>query len=194
MQAPNIPVQHPPAVANMSQPPQAPYFQPILPRRGKDPAPRPRKLRRITRACDYCHKRSIKCQPSEENEKTCQNCVDFAVPCTYERPAKKRGTKSSEEKMALRIGDFSSNDEKRDAQMLLELTNGGQLAGSLGGPAKAIPEKWKVMMEANEAKIRGLVDVYFEVVYPMYVPLMSRSLDFICFIYSVHVTSPFLNG
>jgi hypothetical protein len=129
--------------------------------------PRPRKLRRITRACDYCHKRSIRCQPDEGGQAACQNCVDFRVPCTYDRPAKKRGTKSGQEKLALQQEAEGSYDEKRDAQMLLELTNGIQTDGSVAAHDKAIPEKWRVMMEANEAKIRGLVDVYFEVVYPM---------------------------
>jgi hypothetical protein len=63
-----------------------------------------------------------------------------------------------------------SHDEKRDAQMLLELTNGIQGDATFGASDTAIPEKWRIMMEANEAKIRGLVDVFFEVVYPMYVP------------------------
>jgi hypothetical protein len=31
----------------------------------------------------------------------------------------------------------------------------------------SIPEKWKPMVLANEGKIRDLMEVYFEVVYPM---------------------------
>jgi hypothetical protein len=91
--------------------------------------------------------------------------VDFAVDCTYDRPAKKRGTKSGYAKAARQDG-ASSQDEKRDARMLLDLTNGIQGAPS-GGVDKAIPEKWRAMMQEHEGKIRGLVDVYFEVVYPM---------------------------
>lgn len=54
---------------------------------------KPRKIRRIGRACDYCHRRSIRCQPSQDRHR-CQNCVDFDQACTYDRPAKKRGAKS----------------------------------------------------------------------------------------------------
>lgn len=129
------------------------------------PGDRPRKLRRITRACDYCHKRSIRCRPSIEDRNSCQNCIDFAVACTYDRPAKKRGTKSGHEKT--RQEGPCSLDESRDAQMLLELTNGIPGQVSFSGIEIGIIEKWRAMMEPNEAKIRGLVDVFFEVVYPM---------------------------
>jgi hypothetical protein len=97
------------------------------------------------------------------------------VACTYDRPAKKRGTKSGYGKVTHQEGS-SSHDEKRDAQMLLELTNGNQASEFFSATNAAIPEKWRLMMEANEAKIRGLVDVYFEVVYPMCVFLHAPSL------------------
>ncbi|KAK8200339.1 hypothetical protein HDK77DRAFT_225608 [Phyllosticta capitalensis] len=47
---------------------------------------RPRKLQRASRACDFCHKRSIKCKPSDVDSQRCQNCVDFDIACTYTRP------------------------------------------------------------------------------------------------------------
>lgn len=56
-------------------------------------AVKPRKLRRISRACDFCHRRSIRCKPSQDGSDRCQNCTDFDVDCTFDRPAKKRGTK-----------------------------------------------------------------------------------------------------
>jgi hypothetical protein len=51
---------------------------------------RPRKLQRISQACDLCHRRSIRCRPSNEDQERCQNCYDFDVGCTYERPSKRR--------------------------------------------------------------------------------------------------------
>ncbi|KAL2688348.1 hypothetical protein IWX47DRAFT_886962 [Phyllosticta citricarpa] len=47
---------------------------------------RPKKLQRASRACDFCHKRSIRCKPSEIDARRCQNCVDFDIACTYTRP------------------------------------------------------------------------------------------------------------
>jgi hypothetical protein len=43
--------------------------------------------RRLGRACDACSKRKVKCG----DEVPCKNCVDLGVPCTFIRPAKRRG-------------------------------------------------------------------------------------------------------
>lgn len=52
---------------------------------------RPKKLQRISQACDLCHRRSIRCRPSIENAQVqCQNCFDFGVTCTYNRPSRRR--------------------------------------------------------------------------------------------------------
>jgi hypothetical protein len=52
--------------------------------------------------------------------------------------------------------------------MLLGLTNGVQGNGTFNVVDNfLIPEKWTKMAQANEGKIRDLLEVYFEVVYPM---------------------------
>jgi len=71
---------------------------------------RPRKQQRISQACklaqkphrighgsdmliflgDLCHRRSIRCRPSNEDTERCQNCYDFDVACTFDRPSKRR--------------------------------------------------------------------------------------------------------
>lgn len=132
---------------------------------------RPRKLRRISRACDFCHKRSIRCKPSAEDAGRCQNCLDFGVGCTYNRPLKKRGIKSGNGKQPSRNrsqNEGASRDGESDARMLLELTNGLHGNGTFGVVDKfSVSEKWRTMALANEGMIRDLVEVYFEVVYPM---------------------------
>jgi len=127
----------------------------------------PRKLRRISRACDFCHKRSIRCKPSSEDASRCQNCLDFGVSCTYNRPAKKRGIKSGSGKSSSENGS-GARDGESDARMLLELTNGIYGNGNFNVVDKfLIPEGWKTMVVTYEVKIRDLVEAYFEVVYPM---------------------------
>ncbi|KUJ10337.1 uncharacterized protein LY89DRAFT_689616 [Mollisia scopiformis] len=145
---------HPPPLAPTNHQPQA--------------VPPPRKLRRISRACDFCHKRSIRCKPSDEDPTRCQNCDDFDVPCTYLRPAKKRGIKSGSTRAASENGN-SSRDGESDARMLLELTHGIQGNGFFNVVDRfSIPERWKTLVIENETKIQNLVDVYFEVVYPIF--------------------------
>ena len=56
---------------------------------------RPKKLQRISQACDLCHRRSIRCRPSIENAQVqCQNCFDFGIACTYHRPSRRRRNQS----------------------------------------------------------------------------------------------------
>ncbi|EME42999.1 hypothetical protein DOTSEDRAFT_88987 [Dothistroma septosporum NZE10] len=48
------------------------------------------KKRRISRACDYCHRASKRCRVVLD-ESRCQNCIAFDQPCTFDRPQKRRG-------------------------------------------------------------------------------------------------------
>jgi len=66
-----------------------PLTQPILSVMSLVDQARDKKRRRITRACDYCHQRSIRCPYGTSS--SCQNCLDFQQPCTYQRTARKRG-------------------------------------------------------------------------------------------------------
>lgn len=136
----------------------------------------PRKARRISRACDYCHHRSIRCRASSEGEGgRCQNCVDFEQPCTYDRPVKRRGAK-----VRLRSGSATTNGDSRhappssvgswgsintapqtqmtspvEAQLSLDHRNGNGSA------------EWRAPSIASQAIIMDLVEIYFEVIYPM---------------------------
>jgi hypothetical protein len=134
-------------------------------RQGRDTSPRPTKFRRISRACDFCHRRSIRCRPSEEDATRCQNCRDFAVRCTYNRPSKKRGTKSGNDKQN---ESGSSVEGEQYARVLLDLTNGVQVNGTFKVVDNSIiPDRWRKLVLAHEEVIQELMKVYLEVVYPM---------------------------
>ncbi|KAL2267546.1 hypothetical protein VTJ83DRAFT_4823 [Remersonia thermophila] len=53
-----------------------------------DAPPNPRKRKKTSRACDHCHKYH---QPCDNANPRCSVCVRDDVPCTYERPIKRRG-------------------------------------------------------------------------------------------------------
>lgn len=154
-----------------------------------DNARRPRKQLRTSRACDFCHNRSIGCRKSPGAIR-CTNCNDFDVACSYDRPAKKRGNQNR--RHAPRAPrDLSSVEE---AGLLLEGTNepihGHQqlpLAALLPLSVGNEPNLGNVLpfplatahrdLALGEAgMISDLVDVYFEVVYPMYVYYRSSRL------------------
>ncbi|KAF5612739.1 c6 transcription factor [Fusarium tjaetaba] len=55
-----------------------------------------KKLKRVSRACDFCHKRARKCKlPSAEGSLSlsCLTCVEHDVACTWTRVTTKRGVK-----------------------------------------------------------------------------------------------------
>lgn len=159
-----------------------------------DSRPRPKKLRRSTRACDFCHRRSIRCKPSLESTR-CQNCADFDVACTYDRPAKKRGVKAAgtngdERDSIPSAGGVKTEDARHDASLLLHLTNenvhpqsqpsvfGAGLAGN--GRVEAdglvrfsLGKEHREMVLKSSNEISALIMVYFDVIYPIF-PLFHR--------------------
>jgi hypothetical protein len=141
-----------------------------------DGASRPKKQRRISRACDFCHRRSVRCRPTQGDGNRCQNCSDFGVDCTFNRPMKKRGSK-----LNTRPHFQCSDSPGEHANLLLQLTNPqvNQREPSYGTSHEsaesrldvkfsiALSEDHQALVLKNLAKIQDLVTVYFEVVYPM---------------------------
>jgi len=110
----------------------------------------PPKKSRITRACDLCHRRSIKCTKPEEGSESnqCQNCVDFRKPCTYLRPEKKRGIKAGQSIKRRRGPKYEEYEAPGD------------------GKPFEVPIRWKEIVDLSIAKVNDLVGVYLEVIYP----------------------------
>jgi hypothetical protein len=118
------------------------------------------KRRRITQACDYCHQRSIRCRPDPgDPDERCTNCVSFQQECTRLRPAKKRGVKPRN----------SLDDDSSVAPTLGSLPAAPQAIAT--HPADT--ELWRAPHVAGQGLIVDLVEVYFEVVYPIF-PLFHR--------------------
>lgn len=135
------------------------------------------KRRRITQACDYCHQRSVRCRPSSDN-RGCQNCKDFGQECTYHRQPRRRGTKPR---------DKTTDPEtySADAESPPSTTASAEIASQSGDPShilRCVPvletvsvddSQWKAPCVASQASIMDLVEIYFEVVYPIF-PFFHR--------------------
>ncbi|RGP81176.1 c6 transcription factor [Fusarium longipes] len=135
------------------------------------------KRRRITQACDYCHQRSIRCRPSNDIQK-CQNCKDFAQECTYHRKPRRRGIKPR---------DKSTDQENLSADAVTPPLDNPDVeqAQQSSGPfrnTRCVPvpravsvssSQWKAPYVASQANIMDLVEIYFEVVYPIF-PFFHR--------------------
>lgn len=129
-----------------------------------------KKLRRITRACDYCHKRSIRCRFPDESESSdasrCQNCIDFDQPCRFDRAVKRRGAKPRTQLSAIEEGSPKVKTES-DYQ---------DFCRTPSIPAiQALPE-WQPVQVAPQAVIIQLVEVYLEIIYPHYPWFHRQSL------------------
>lgn len=57
----------------------------------------PRRLR-MTRACDFCHRRGRKCRTAEDRPTECTTCITHGVKCSWERVAAKRGVKRRQQR------------------------------------------------------------------------------------------------
>lgn len=158
---------------------------------------RPRKLQRISQACDLCHRRSIRCRPSNEDNDRCQNCYDFDVACTYERPSKRkkhpqapaapaqssqpsarsslpRNTLPSDNGLASAAAS-NPNSTRNDS---LSKANDFPLAPALANPREPtdLDLPWRVFALSSESIILDLFDVYMEIVYPLY-PFFNEASD-----------------
>ena len=122
------------------------------------PGGKPKKLRRISRACDFCHRRSIRCRISQEDGDRCQNCVDFAQDCTYQRPYKRRGARTKHEPHA---SDSSHGEDGLQEQT--RITDSKAKAGL----SDSHVSYWTPLPVASQAIIVDLVKVYLDVVFPM---------------------------
>ncbi|TKA66955.1 hypothetical protein B0A55_09031 [Friedmanniomyces simplex] len=193
---------------------------------------KPKKLQRISQACDLCHRRSIRCRPSAENgQSQCQNCYDFGVDCTYNRPSRRRRNPSlahsspsnilpqQQQPGAAAISPGSDNAKSQDSNPATSsngtsasTTNGTGLPNGTGsrngasnsngtgtadgqepdmmGAYAAIREgrrddlhdlAWRAFALASQATIEHLIEVYIEIVYPLFplfhVPTLRERLQ-----------------
>ncbi|KAL4877375.1 fungal-specific transcription factor domain-containing protein [Aspergillus karnatakaensis] len=161
---------------------------------------RPRKFQRISKACDFCNRRSIKCNKNNGELAPCQNCADFDVPCTYDRPQRRRGARKNaspaaaqavlptqplpaqdEAGRALSGSVASTVGQSRTSNASWVGLNGAQPA-ILAAPNDAnMLTPWKAFAAACQGTIRDLAHVYFEIVYPIFPlfhwPSFSKALE-----------------
>ena len=145
-------------------------------------------------AGDYCHKRRIKCRPSDREPDRCQNCVDFDLACVYERPLRRGRTLAGQSVSRLGLSrssqvwpghhqqpstaDHSSlpstnNDVPRPTPAAIPPVQSRR--GSFGGVwngadnTLSLGRGWKSFARASTPLLAPVLSVYFETVYPMLV-------------------------
>ncbi|KAJ5388923.1 hypothetical protein N7509_011464 [Penicillium cosmopolitanum] len=143
---------------------------------------------------DFCNRRSIKCRQNEDPLGRCQNCADFDVPCTFDRPAKRRGVKagslvsSRDTQYASISGDHgipapaaTASGERASGSSISRSSYRPSISGdpwSTFGHGWSTAESddgdvtlhnsWKAFAITCDRQIKNLVQVYFETVYPIF--------------------------
>lgn len=122
----------------------------------------PQKRRRVTQACDYCHRRSIRCRPTDgDPQQRCVNCIDFGQPCTRDRTVRRRGAKPRHETASL----SATNSTRTSAST--------GLSPQISEVSVSVAASWSAPPVASQALVVDLIEIYFEVVYPIF-PLFHR--------------------
>ena len=118
------------------------------------------KRRRITRACDRCHKGGIKCAASNDPD-VCLPCASFGSECTYDRPIKRRGP------AARRLKGEDGQDGL--VGTLHEQSGSPDEVPVLRRKARRVEEedRWRAEHVASSDVIEHLVEGYLRIVYPM---------------------------
>jgi hypothetical protein len=137
------------------------------------------KRKRTSKACDYCHKKRIKCIPGEDDS-ACQRCLMKGIKCTFDKPVNKRGPPAGSKKTnpvdspaikpTGKVANFSRSTTRLSNPML---------SRKLEIPAKAIKLQSPVVVGPyppfiikSGAAIPWL-DLYFTYVHPKYPCLPS---------------------
>lgn len=149
---------------------------------------RPRKLQRISQACDLCHRRSIRCRPSAEEAHKCQNCYDFAIDCTYNRPSRRRRNPSAAQGAPGNLLPVRHTTAISPISPTVKSEGGGggggvypdgasMSAGTLTGAYEVVREgrpddllsvAWHCFAANSQAMIYRYLEIYMEVVYPLF--------------------------
>lgn len=163
---------------------------------------------------DFCNRRSIKCSQSEITPGRCKNCADFDVPCTFDRPAKRRGVKAGSRASAVDTQSVIESGERVIPAPAATGSGGGASGPStsrspyrssnFGDPWStfdhgwsaaegnddymALHDSWKAFAIACDRQIRILVQVYFEIVYPMYDEFLTFLADCFDLIYHLQIS------
>ncbi|KAL6157425.1 hypothetical protein ACJQWK_07116 [Exserohilum turcicum] len=143
---------HPPPLAQQQQQQQAQQQQ----QQQTPPPPKPNRLRK---ACDSCSIRKVKC---DESGPPCRACVALEIPCTFERPSRRRGppNRHAEAIKKRRMGAIDSDSPAPQsptnaAHVLTQLQSSSQPAHLSAEEICALPT------------LNALIDDFFAYIHPL---------------------------
>ncbi|KAI4701082.1 hypothetical protein J4E89_010778 [Alternaria sp. Ai002NY15] len=122
------------------------------------PLPQQSKPNRLRKACDSCSIRKVKC---DESGPPCRACLALEIPCTFERPSRRRGppNRHAEAIKKRRIGDLDSESSTPQSP-----TNAAHALAQLQSshPAQLSAEEICALPTLN-----ALIDDFFTFIHPL---------------------------
>jgi hypothetical protein len=122
------------------------------------PPPQQSKPNRLRKACDSCSIRKVKC---DESGPPCRACLALEIPCTFERPSRRRGppNRHAEAIKKRRIGDVGSGSSNPQSP-----TNAAHALAQLQSshPAQLSAEEICALPTLN-----ALIDDFFTYIHPL---------------------------
>ncbi|KAI1370673.1 hypothetical protein F4677DRAFT_457709 [Hypoxylon crocopeplum] len=126
------------------------------------------KSRRVTQACDFCHRRGLKCRaalPDSESTEACLTCVEYGQECTRTRRPKKRGTKPRD------MADVASLDQRHRVRRKRDLPAG---LSDVVNPTASLNSSGSSL--DNRKIITALLDVYLDTIHPSFPLFCEREI------------------
>ncbi|KAI8939110.1 hypothetical protein NX059_004945 [Plenodomus lindquistii] len=140
------------------QRPLQPHHQ-LSPSQSQPPPP-PHKPNRLRKACDSCSIRKVKC---DEAGPPCRACVALEIPCTFERPSRRRGPPNRHAE-AIKKRRLNDSDPHSGASSPQSPTNAAHALAQLQSshPAQLSAEAICPLPTMN-----ALIDDFFTYIHPL---------------------------
>ncbi|KAK5942824.1 hypothetical protein PMZ80_005390 [Knufia obscura] len=118
---------------------------------------------RLRKACDSCSVRKVKC---DESGPPCKSCTALDIPCTFNRPSRRRGppNRHAEAIKRQRLDDGSYNPMSA-SQMAASPTR--DAAYGLAALSAPMPQQLSAEMICDIGTLHILIDDYFAYIHPL---------------------------
>lgn len=138
--------------------------RPLQPHPQLPPAQPPQqKPNRLRKACDSCSIRKVKC---DESGPPCQACVALEIPCTFERPSRRRGppNRHAEAIKKRRLHDAQSQTGTSSPQ---SPTNAAHALAQLQSSQLSQPAQLSAETICPLPTMNALIDDFFTYIHPL---------------------------
>lgn len=138
--------------------PHSIHFPPILNHRQDSAGP---KTNRLRKACDSCSIRKVKC---DESGPPCRACAALDIPCTFERPSRRRGPPNRHAEAIKKKRRLDEADIDPAQPHPASPTNAAHALAQLAAPPRPKPTAESI---CSLPIMNNLIDDFFTYIHPL---------------------------